>query len=109
MPGGGPYTEFGDYMFWTAYRNKGVRGPYRVAKYMEREAKLRDYDLGIDLTSGKPIKLPKGGAVSKYFLGRSTPEPWWVNAFADSFDLDEDQRDGLADHYAYKSLIVRRK
>jgi hypothetical protein len=36
--GGTKYTEFGTKMFEIANRNKGIRGPYRVASFMEEEA-----------------------------------------------------------------------
>jgi hypothetical protein len=53
--------------------------------------------------TGELLQLPKGGAVSKYFHGKSYPEPWSVMAFAELFYLDQEQRTALAEHYAYKS------
>jgi len=100
---GAKYTEFGSYMLRVANANKGVRGPYRVAKFMAQEAKRRGYDIGVDWNTNKPRKLTKGGAVSKYFLGDSNPPSWWVLAFADLFNLDEEQREELAIRYAYKA------
>jgi hypothetical protein len=100
MTEGAKYTDFGNYMFQVANENKSQRGPYRVARFMEEEARRRGYDLG---ESGEPRQLPRGGAVSKYFLGRSYPPPWWVMAFADLFDLNKEQRQELAERYAYKA------
>ncbi len=95
------YTELGSFLLVTAYQAKNVRGPYNVAGYMHEEAQRRSYDLGRD-TQERPLQLPKGGAVSKYFRGASYPEPWWIKAFADLFDLDEEQRRELAQCYAYR-------
>lgn len=102
MIDGRKYTEFGSYMLGVANKNKGVRGPYRVARFMEQEAGRKHYDLGVDGTIGKPLQLPRGGAVSRYFLGRSYPQPWWVKAFAELFDLNQEERQASAEHYAYK-------
>ncbi len=46
MIDGRKYTEFGSYMLGVANKNKGVRGPYRVARFMEQEAGRKHYDLG---------------------------------------------------------------
>jgi len=95
------YSGLGHYMMRVADENKNVRGPYSAANYMEKTARERGYDLGTD-TKDRPRQLPKGGAVSKYYRGQSFPEPWWIMAFADLFDLDEEQRRELAQCYAYR-------
>ena len=103
MTQGAKYTDFGNYMLQVANENKSQRGPYRVARFMEEEARRRGYDLGVRGDTSKALQLPRGGAVSKYFLGNSYPAPWWVMAFADLFDLNQEQRQELAERYAYKS------
>ena len=104
MANGPEYTELGRYLNRVADETKNVRGPYNAANWMHEEARRRRYDLGTDY-HGRPRTLPKGGAVSKYYLGRSFPEPWWIMAFADLFDLDARQREELADHYAYRFRV----
>lgn len=105
MTNGTNYSELGHFMLRVADENKNVRGPYNACNYMEREARERNYDLGTDY-KGEPRELPKGGAVSKYYRGVSFPEPWWIMAYADLFDLTPEQREELADHYAYRFRVV---
>lgn len=105
MTDGPRYSELGNFMLRVANENKGVRGPYNAYNHMEREARERSYDLGTDY-KGRPRELPKGGAVSKYYRGISFPEPWWIMAFADLFDLDHQQRRELAEHYAYRFRVA---
>lgn len=104
MANGPEYSELGHLMLRITDENKNVRGPYNAYNYMERVARERGYDLGVDY-KGRPRELPKGGAVSKYYRGLSFPEPWWIMAFADLFDLTPEQRKELADHYAYRFRV----
>ncbi len=105
MSDGVHYTELGRYMMSVTDKNKGIRGPYNVANYMAKEAARRGYDLGRN-KKGEPRTLPGGGAASKHYRGESYPEPWWISAFAELFDLSHEQREGLADHYAYRFRVV---
>lgn len=101
MGNGVQYTPLGQYLNQVGDQNKNVRGPYNAAKYMEKEAECRGYDIGLDPSTGNPRKMPRGGAVSKYYRGLSSPDPWWITAFYYLFDLDEEQGEELARRYAY--------
>lgn len=86
-----PYSKLGRVLDDLA-RKRDVRGPYRVAKYLEEK------------TGGGP----SGATVSGYFYGEYYPKPVehpmnFIERFAQAFELTEQERHVLGNTYSYPS------
>jgi hypothetical protein len=81
-----PYTHLGKVLDAMA-RKRDVRGPYAIAKQVEK-------------VSGHRVT---GQAISRYFHDGVQPKPAFMNAFATAFDLTEEECDKLAWSYTYGS------
>ncbi len=82
-----PYSELGKLLDVLA-RSRNVRGPYNMAQYLN------------DVTSYRV----SGQSVSKYLFGTNEPKRAFLVAFADAFELTEQERAELAWVHAYGSL-----
>ncbi len=81
-----PYCELGK-LLDTLARSRDVRGSYNIAKYLND---LTNYEVS-------------GQSVSKYLFGNNQPKRAFIVAFADAFELTEQERAELAWTYAYGS------
>ncbi len=83
-----PYCELGKLIDLLA-RSRDVRGPYNIAQYVQERT---DYSLS-------------GAAVSKHLYGDSVPRRRFLVAFANAFELTEQERRELAWLYAYRTPL----
>ncbi len=83
---GKPYSELGK-MLDDLARNRDVRGPYKIAHYLQS---LTDYEAS-------------GQVISKYMYGKSFPKREFIEAFAKAFELTPQERGKLAWVYTYGS------
>ena len=81
-----PYSELGKLLDALA-RSRDVRGSYNIAEYLND---LTNYEVS-------------GQSVSKYLFGINQPKRAFIVAFADAFELTEQERTELAWVYAYGS------
>jgi hypothetical protein len=79
-----PYSELGKVLDGLA-RSRDVRGPYNIAQHLKGAT---GYDV-------------RGQAVSEYLHGEYLPKHAFVRAFADAFELTQEERGKLARAYAY--------
>jgi len=79
-----PYGELGK-LLDTLARSRDVRGPYNIAVYLS------------DATNHEV----SGQSVSKYLFGTNEPKQAFIVAFADAFELTEQERLELAWTYAF--------
>ncbi len=84
--GNKPYSELGKLLDVMA-RSRNVRGSYNIAEYL---TDLTNYEVS-------------GQSVSKYLYGINQPKRAFIVAFADAFELTEQERAELAWTYAYGS------
>ena len=84
-----PYCELGK-LLDTLARSRDVRGPYNIAAYL---SDVTDHEVS-------------GQSVSKYLFGTNEPKQAFIVAFADAFELTEQERAALAWVYAYGSPIL---
>lgn len=98
MGNGADYSPLGDVLDRLA-RRRNVRGPYSVRTYMER----RMAELGYDPNDEEGERfVPRGQTVSKYFYGQARRiDPRFIPAFAEAFELTEEEREELAWVHAY--------
>ncbi len=82
-----PYSELGK-LLDTLARSRDVRGPYNMAEYLN------------DVTNHEV----SGQSISKYLFGTNEPKQTFIRAFADAFELTEQERAELAWVHAYGSL-----
>ncbi len=83
-----PYSELGK-LFDAMARERDVRGPYNIARYLEEV-------VGYSVS---------GQGMSKHMYGESLPKPKFVEAFAEAFELTAQERVELAWAYAYGSRL----
>ncbi len=79
-----PYCELGKQLDALA-RSRDVRGPYNIAAYL---SEVTDHEVS-------------GQSVSKYLFGTNEPKQAFIVAFADAFELTEQERLELAWTYAF--------
>ena len=84
--GNKPYCELGKLLDVLA-RSRNVRGSYNIAEYLNDRT---NYEVS-------------GQSVSKYLFGINQPKRAFIVAFADAFELTEQERAELAWTYAYGS------
>jgi hypothetical protein len=80
------YCELGKLLDALA-RSRDVRGSYNIAEHLND---LTNYEVS-------------GQSVSKYLFGNNQPKRAFIVAFADAFELTEQERAALAWVYAYGS------
>ena len=80
------YCELGKELDALA-RSRNVRGPYSMARYL-------------NATNGYECS---GQVISRYLYGKSVPKRAFLEAFADAFDITEQERMALAWVYTYGS------
>ncbi len=79
-----PYCELGK-LLDTLARSRDVRGPYNIAAYL---SEVTDHEVS-------------GQSVSKYLFGINEPKRAFIVAFAEAFELAEQERLELAWTYAF--------
>ncbi len=79
-----PYCELGK-LLDTLARSRDIRGPYNIAAYL---SEVTEHEVS-------------GQSVSKYLFGINEPKQAFIVAFADAFELTEQERLELAWAYAF--------
>jgi hypothetical protein len=83
-----PYSELGK-LLDALSRERDVRGPYNIAYHLEDV-------IGYEVS---------GQGMSKYMYGESLPKRQFIEAFAEAFELTDQERMELAWVYAYGSRL----
>ena len=83
---GKPYCKLGK-LVDAFSRERDIRGPYNIARYIKS-------------TTGYEVS---GTAVSHYLYGEYHPKREFIAAFAQAFELNDQERSRLAWVYAYDS------